>query len=544
MAHTKLSGRQKLHINHLSKQGKQRQSQEKKGYFPFSLMPMPGSMNSKYLICLSMAMNVFLLTSLLYEKNYHPITILFHPITIPRNLWGKGKLWVNNVCMPSQESEASTVCAVDDPTHNIAVATAGGRATCSGHGYYVGNSVSPSQQALSGGFCKCHACFTDHNCSTLVSDCVLHLDQGDPTMFESFWIKNGQKSTTVILGWQLMSYFADVGNVCWFLEPELAKEIRSLHSLAGNAVTKGRHIVVGTGSTQLFQAALYALSPPGRSRPTNVISAAPYYSSYPLETDYLKSEIYKWAGDAWTYKQTSDEDYYIELVTSPNNPDGFTREAVVNGSGPVIYDLAYYWPHYTPITAPADQDLMLFTLSKITGHAGSRIGWAIVNDLEVAKKMTEYIMLNTIGVSKDSQLRATQILHSVSNSYAGERTFDRQRYLSTEQEHRFFHYGYTLMSERWNSLRHAVSLNHRFTLPAFEPAFCNFFGHHTTPRPAFAWLKCEGKEDEDCEKLLKSNGIISRGGRHFGAPQTYVRLSILDRNQIFNILLDRLSSIH
>jgi L-tryptophan--pyruvate aminotransferase len=91
-------------------------------------------------------------------------------------------------------------------------------------------------------------------------------------------------------------------------------------------------------------------------------------------TDYLKSEIYRWVGDAWTYKQTSNEDYYIELVTSPNNPDGFTREAIVNGSGPVIYDLAYYWPHYTPITAPTDHDLMLFMVSKSTGHAGSRIG--------------------------------------------------------------------------------------------------------------------------------------------------------------------------
>lgn len=539
MAHTKPRSRQKVNINGLSKQGKQQHHQEKKGYFPFSLIPMPGSMNSKYLICLSMAMNVFLLTSLLYEKNYHPITI-------PRNLWGKGKSLVNNnLCMPPQEEgEANTVCAVDDPSHNMIVATAGGQATCSGHGYYVGNNVSPSQPALNGGFCKCHACFTDHNCSTLVSDCVLNLDHGDPTMFESFWIENAQKSAIVILGWQLMSYFADVGNVCWFLEPELAKEIRSLHSLVGNAVTKGRHLVVGTGSTQLFQAALYALSPPGRSKPTNVISAAPYYSSYPVVTDYLKSEIYRWAGDAWMYKQTSNEDYYIELVTSPNNPDGFTREAVVNGSGPVIHDLAYYWPHYTPITAPADQDLMLFTVSKSTGHAGSRIGWAIVKDLEVAKKMTKYIELNTIGVSKDSQLRATRILHSVSSSYAGESIFDRQGDSSTGQEHRVFHHGSALMSERWNSLRDAVSLNRRFTLPVFEPGFCTFFRRHTTPRPAFAWLKCEGKEDEDCEKLLKSNRIISRSGRHFGAPQTYVRLSIIDRNQTFNLLLDRLSTIH
>lgn len=64
-----------------------------------------------------MAMNVFILTSFLYEKKYHPITI-------PRNLRGERNLLVNNVCMPPQEGGANTVCAVDDPTHNIVDVTA------------------------------------------------------------------------------------------------------------------------------------------------------------------------------------------------------------------------------------------------------------------------------------------------------------------------------------------------------------------------------------------------------------------------------------
>ena len=42
--------------------------------------------------------------------------------------------------------------------------------------------------------------------------------------------------------------------------------------------------------------------------------------------------------------------------------------------GILIHDLAYYWPQYTPISSPANYDLMLFTLSKSTGHAGMRIG--------------------------------------------------------------------------------------------------------------------------------------------------------------------------
>ncbi len=120
--------------------------------------------------------------------------------------------------------------------------------------------------------------------------------------------------------------------------------------------------------------------------------------------DYLKSAKYKWAGDATKFQQVAaaggggggrNHDRaasFIEVVTSPSNPEGSICQAVLQhreggaaGGGPqqgsssstsssTIHDLAYYWPQYTPITAPADNPLMLFTFSKITGHAGTRLG--------------------------------------------------------------------------------------------------------------------------------------------------------------------------
>lgn len=88
--------------------------------------------------------------------------------------------------------------------------------------------------------------------------------------------------------------------------------------------------------------------------------------------DFERSELHKWAGDARNYDK---DEPYIEFITSPNNPDGVIREPVVNGiQGKLIHDLAYYWPQYTAITSPANHDVMLFTVSKCTGHAGSRIG--------------------------------------------------------------------------------------------------------------------------------------------------------------------------
>jgi L-tryptophan--pyruvate aminotransferase len=97
-------------------------------------------------------------------------------------------------------------------------------------------------------------------------------------MYEQFWRQMGDKTTIIIPGWQSLSYFSDPTSICWFLEPEFAKEVVRLHNVVGNAVTQVRHVVVGTGSSQLILAALYALSSPHASQPITVVSAVPYYS--------------------------------------------------------------------------------------------------------------------------------------------------------------------------------------------------------------------------------------------------------------------------
>ncbi|CAI9280425.1 unnamed protein product [Lactuca saligna] len=376
---------------------------------------------------------------------------------------------------------------------------------------------------------------TSYVASTVVPDggesVVINLDHGDPTMYENFWKQKGEETTVVTSGWQHISYFSDVKNVCWFLEPELVTAVTRLHKVVGNAATEGRHMVVGTGSSQLYQAALFALSPHNASTPMNVVSAAPFYSSYPLMTDYLKSGLHKWAGDAHKFNK---EEPYIELITSPNNPDGSSRQDVVKGhKGILIHDLAYYWPQYTPILSPPpDYDIMLFTVSKSTGHAGSRIGWALVKDREVAKKMTTFIEINTIGVSKDSQIRAAKILQAVSNSCDND----------DDDDESFFDYSYNLMEKRWKKIREAVDKTRLFSLPDFSPETCSFSGRTFGQLPAFAWLKCEGEVD-DCESFLRKNKIYTRGGKHFGASMKYVRISMLCRDSEFEVFTERLPTI-
>lgn len=81
-----------------------------------------------------------------------------------------------------------------------------------------------------------------------------------------------------------MSYFSNKDNMCWFLEQKFAEKVRRLHKLVGNASVDGKHVIVGTGSTQLFQAALFALSDPNSDHPTNVVTSIPYY---PVSSIYV-----------------------------------------------------------------------------------------------------------------------------------------------------------------------------------------------------------------------------------------------------------------
>ncbi|CAL0330848.1 unnamed protein product [Lupinus luteus] len=302
-------------------------------------------------------------------------------------------------------------------------------------------------------------CLSCSNGTTITTP--LNLDVGDPLLFEPYWKKMGDKCRVVIEGNDFMSYGFDPKSVCSFIHPELKDAIKRIHCLVGNAVIDDKYIVVGTGSTQLFQASWFALSPSDSSNPINVISAAPYYSAYPDAAGFLRSGIYHWGGDAKLYDK---DEPYIEIVTSPNNPDGTIRGPVVRSKseGKLVHDFAYYWPQYTPITHKADHDVMLFTFSKCTGHAGSRIGWAIVKDIEVAKKMTHFLYLSSVGASKESQIRAAKILGVLCDSYQN---------LGSQP---FFEYGKCLMRERWEKLREVFEKSNVFTLAKYPKAYCKF----------------------------------------------------------------------
>ena len=93
-----------------------------------------------------------------------------------------------------------------------------------------------------------------------------------------------------------------------------------------------------------------------------------------------------------------------------------------------------------------------------------------MKDKDVAIKMTKYVHLNSIGVSRESQHRAAKILGVVSDS---------SQCIGTD----FFRYGKSLMAERWTKLREVISRSRVFGLPKYIEVYCQFSREHTEPRP-------------------------------------------------------------
>ncbi|KAK4280139.1 hypothetical protein QN277_011802 [Acacia crassicarpa] len=402
---------------------------------------------------------------------------------------------------------------------------------CSGHGRaYLDGLVLNNNGHRHLPVCECNLCYYGPTCSKFDPNCSANAGSGDPLFLEPFWMKRAEKSAILVSGWHRMGYTYPDGS---YISEMLVNYIQKLHKRVGNAVTEGRFIIFGAGSTQLLNAAVYAFSPNSSSShsPAKVVATPPYYPVYRTQTELFNSLDNRFEGDTWFWKNKKlpEKDTFIEFVTSPNNPDGKLMNPSLHGSNvKTINDLAYYWPHFTSIPSPADHDLMIFTISKLTGHAGTRFGWALVKDESVYEKMLTYLELNTMGVSRDSQLRALKILDVVLEEGDG-----------TE----IFKFGYSTMKNRWMRLKHTLSKSNRFSLQKLTPQYCSFYKRVRELTPAYAWLKCEREEDKDCYEVLKAAKIEGRRGSVYSASDRYVRLSLIRRRDDFNILINHIQQL-
>ncbi|KAJ3684795.1 hypothetical protein LUZ61_013959 [Rhynchospora tenuis] len=391
--------------------------------------------------------------------------------------------------------------------------------SCSGHGRAYVDGVLDNGRPM----CECNTCYTGTDCSVLLSNCSADVESGDPLFLEPYWMQHAAKSAVVLSGWHRMSYATTDNSKSL----ELEKHIRTLHAAVGNAITDGKYLVFGMGSTQLLNALVYALSPENASSPASVVATVPYYSMYKGQTELFNGRDYEWKGATAKWMK-SNKTNFIEFVTSPNNPDCLLYNSALGGSS-VIYDHAYYWPHFTAIPEPADEDVMTFTMSKLSGHAGSRFGWAFIKDENVYNKVSDYLHYNSVGgASRDTQSRLLNYVKVILAEIGSDGDI--------------FKFGFNKLRKRWHKLQVLVSSSSRFSLQQLSPQYCTYFKKIRDPSPAYAWLKCENEEDTNCAEVLMKGGIISRG-TGFGASTRYTRLSLLKTDDHFEMLLQKLKPL-
>nr|P31757.2 RecName: Full=Alliin lyase; Short=Alliinase; AltName: Full=Cysteine sulphoxide lyase; Flags: Precursor [Allium cepa] len=396
---------------------------------------------------------------------------------------------------------------------------------CSGHGRAFLDGI------LSDGSpkCECNTCYTGADCSEKITGCSADVASGDGLFLEEYWQQHKENSAVLVSGWHRMSYFFNpVSN---FISFELEKTIKELHEIVGNAAAKDRYIVFGVGVTQLIHGLVISLSPNMTATPcapqSKVVAHAPYYPVFREQTKYFDKKGYEWKGNAADYVNTSTPEQFIEMVTSPNNPEGLLRHEVIKGCKSIYY-MVYYWPHYTPIKYKADEDIMLFTMSKYTGHSGSRFGWALIKDETVYNKLLNYMTKNTEGTSRETQLRSLKILKEVIAMVKTQN--GTMRDLNT--------FGFQKLRERWVNITALLDKSDRFSyqkLPQSE--YCNYFRRMRPPSPSYAWVKCEWEEDKDCYQTFQNGRINTQSGEGFEAGSRYVRLSLIKTKDDFDQLM-------
>ncbi|THU72822.1 hypothetical protein C4D60_Mb04t16240 [Musa balbisiana] len=140
---------------------------------------------------------------------------------------------------------------------------------CSGHGRAFLDGVTVGKGLPE---CECNTCYGGNDCSLLMPECPADAD-----------------SAILVSGWHRMSYQTTGDN---FISLELERHIRLLHKAVRNAVTDGKFIVFGSGSTQLINALVYALSLHNStsSSPAHVVATVPYY---PIRSDHKTISLRK-----------------------------------------------------------------------------------------------------------------------------------------------------------------------------------------------------------------------------------------------------------
>mmetsp|Transcript_28815 Transcript_28815/g.68944 ORF Transcript_28815/g.68944 Transcript_28815/m.68944 type:complete len:516 (-) Transcript_28815:173-1720(-) len=424
------------------------------------------------------------------------------------------------------------------PIETLGFAVKKGANVCSGHG--------TQHSAGSRSWCVCFDCWQGSDCQQPSSPCMAVAMPGDPIVFEDYWVRH-DVDVRVGSGFKL-GYLLEAGSM---LDPfaELTEVLKALHGMVHNIDTTDTYFVFGGGGTHLLAASLYAHSkqlsggkPP--ATPVKVWEKRPYFNGHSQAGTGFETAYFEWQNEKPSEAEAAN---VVEFVCGPNNPDGELREPEFTGSR-VVWDMAYRWPFYTPIGKTHElgaHDIALFTMSKVTGHAGTRLGWAMTKDKELASFMRRWVSQTTLSVPRDTAYRATALFNHL-----------------VETKGAMFGEIGAMMARKWEVLTEIFSGSDRFDLqPSMEPPeHCLFEDKVKPPSPAYAWVRCVDVDASSCDeapfdyfgnwvtfcgcaKVFKDAGVMSVTGESYGGTGAWTRIQLLQRQEDFDLLASKLRAL-
>lgn len=338
-----------------------------------------------------------------------------------------------------------------------------------------------------------------------------------------------------------------------FLYPYLANQIGEIHQYVNNIDNlDSKYVVLGSGATELIGAAMYACkelyqqqqqekkagaassgtSSSSSSDQVYVYAKVPYYEGYPANLLTVGVENLQFSTN-----ESLNAEQVIEFVTYPNNPTNTFREATYgNNALCTIYDQVYWWPSMSNLTqggAPLNTQISLFSFSKITGHGGSRLGWALVDDYNIANLMSSFIRAIQVHISIDTQLRAYRVFnYLLADAPTGVAKSSGGASGGVKNADLFFSWVHDKLAERWVTVE-----------GIFNASTSGKFVQQATPGGFYAWINCLDTSKLSCEKQFEVEGIAPTPGSNFGGDDSYVRMELVTADAVWDVLVQRLKNL-
>lgn len=160
----------------------------------------------------------------------------------------------------------------------------------------------------------------------------------------------------------------------------------------------GAPVVITNGAKQALGAAFYTMKKLGKSK---LGMRTPYWALIPPLAEVHGLQCV--------------EKYDCYLAIWPNNPDGYIpsydyakylADYHKRLNIPFIHDAAYYTHTYVPDDYKLGPlgDLQIYSISKMFGISGLRLGYVVIHNTEYYKYIQEYMETMTVGVSTASQI--------------------------------------------------------------------------------------------------------------------------------------------